>query len=118
VQEYNFLALRTILNDQRRTPVVQSKPGGSPGISRAEFEDLKKQISALDTKLADALSERNQWNHVLRKWAEEGKQVTFSLLTGGMLSGKIEWIDRYTIGLIDNGNTYIIHKGAIATIRR
>ncbi len=105
-------------NNRRTGPGPVGKPGPGPGISRTEFDDLRKKISELEGKLLEALAEKNLWNHTLRKWQEEEKQVTFSLLTGGQVVGKIEWIDRYTIGVASNGDTIIVHKGAIATIKR
>ena len=105
------------MSDQRRIG-VPSKAGPNLGISRTEFDDLKRQVANLEIKLNEALSEKNQWNSILRKWQEERRVNKFKLVSGIEVKGIIEWVDRYTIGIYhpEVDGIEIIHKGAIATI--
>lgn len=108
--------------DQGKRPPgpVTGKPGQTAGISAAEFNGLKAKVQDLERQLQEALAERNQWNSVLRRWQDAGAQVKFVLLGNIEVSGKISWVDRYTIGLARfntvNEEPIIIHKGAIVTV--
>lgn len=105
--------------DQRgRSGTPPGKPGGPPGISAAEAQDLRTRLTALEKQLAE-LGETNHWNVVLRQWKEGSKIIKVISLSGREIVGRLEWIDRYTIGIrSDKASTepVIIHKGAIEQI--
>lgn len=112
-------------HDGRRPPQVAprhpglgpSKPAPTAGISQAEFTALTLKVTNLEKELQEALAEKNLWNTLLRKWQDEGKIITVELVSGKEVSGKIDWVDRYTIGLrTAKPDPIILHKGAIAII--
>lgn len=110
------------MTDQRHRPGPPgSKPGPSAGISPTEFQALRTKVSDLERQLQEALAERNQWNSVLRRWQDKEAHVKFKLQGGEEVSGRIAFIDRYTIGIltlnVPNEEPVIVHKGAIATVR-
>lgn len=93
------------------------KPPSAPGISPVEVQQLRSRIEKLEKTVQEYLAEKNQWNSQVREWA--GSQVTITLISGAVVTGELGWVDRYTICLKEeDGQPAIVHKGAIAVVRR
>lgn len=106
-------------NPNRRSPSGSGGPGkstSSSGISATEARQLKERIDALEKMVRDSLDEKNQWNSVIREWM--GQDIYILLVHRGDEHGLLRWVDRYTLGIERaDGQTVIVHKAAIATIR-
>lgn len=107
------------MGDSRRPP---GKSNGGPGISSGEVDQLRRRIEELEKLVREQLSERNQWNALVRGWI--GTKVRIYLSTGFAVSGELLWTDRYTMCLKgdfideneelgDEMKTLVVHKGAI-----
>jgi len=54
----------------------------------------------------------------LREYESNNAMLEFNLTTGGIIIGKIKWVDKHSIGLeIDNNKSIILYKHAIAFIQ-
>ena len=104
--------------DERRRPQQGggSKPPPVPGISHAEAAQLRSRIDKLEKVIAEHFAEKNQWNSLIREWV--GSVVHIELMHGESITGELMWVDRYTMCLTEAGRPAIVHKGAIAVIRR
>lgn len=107
------------MGDSRRP---HGKPPATSGISPNEAAQLRSRIEELEKLVREQLSERNQWNSLVRGWV--GTKVRIYLSTGFALLGDLCWTDRYTMCLKgdfvdEDGNigneikTLVVHKGAI-----
>lgn len=102
-------------------PSPRSKPQ-SPGISGSS-PDLATRVANIEKFLKEQFDERNQWNSQLREWI--GERVRIRLVGGNRdshgydLEGVLKWVDRYTLCINPVfDDIEIVHKGAIATIRK
>ena len=104
--------------DDRKRPNQgpSSKAAPPPGISSGELQQLRSRVEKLEKFVQEQLSEKNQWNPVLRGWV--GSRVAVSLMSGAVITGELRWVDRYTLCLHEEGAELIVHKGAIATLRQ
>lgn len=92
-----------------------SKPQSGPVIRSSPPPSLDERVTTIEQFLKEQFDERNQWNAVLRGWI--GQKVRVRLMDGASVEGVLNWVDRYTIclGVTD---IEIVHKGAIATIKK
>ena len=75
------------------------------------IRDLSKQVQALQ-QISREDSEK------LKKYKEEGISLDFTLVTGGLITGKILCLDGQSFGIrTDSGQTVILYKHAIAFIQ-
>ena len=104
------------------------KPSVPSAISSATFHQLSQKVDKLEKQVEEALLEKNQWNAMVRGWV--GSRVRIKLMGGNLIEGKLSWIDRYTMCLVETGlnsmdpyavpakgvgvEEVIVHKGAIA----
>jgi sRNA-binding regulator protein Hfq len=57
-------------------------------------------------------------NKKLEEYASDNVTLIFNLITGGIVKGKIKWVDKDSIGIILDGNQNIIlYKHVIAFIQ-
>lgn len=96
------------------TKPPRSKPQSPPGISGSP--DLATRVANIEKFLKEQFDERNQWNAQLREWI--GEQIRIRLLQGEPVQGKLVWVDRYTLCVEVMNEIEIVHKGAIATIKK
>ncbi len=91
-------------------PPPSSKPPNQPP------QDLATRVAKLEKLLQEHFDERNQWNATLREWLERTVQIR--LIDGHVLTGVLNWVDRYTLCIGREPKVEIVHKGAIATIKK
>lgn len=103
--------------DDRKRQQASGKNSPPAGISPSttELTQLRARVEKLEHLLQEHLAEKNQWHPTVRAWI--GTPVSISLLTGTTVTGKLLWIDRYTLCVEDSGGVAVIHKAAIAIIR-
>lgn len=95
-----------------------SKPVTLSGIRPPDLHELTQRLEVLEKLIKDNLDEKNQWNSKVREWLE--KTVVIRLVSSMEVSGVLKWVDRYTLCLQEKkqDDVTIVHKGAIAIIRR
>lgn len=97
-----------------------SKPPAPSGISSTEANKLRSSIAVLEKdvrELREKLDERNQWSTTIRGWLQ--KTIRVQVSTGELITGKLLWLDRYTIcvDVADIGEV-IIHKGQLVMLHQ
>ena len=80
------------------------------------------QLSSAIKELAKQLQEAKQANHEelqrLAKYKQEGAWLEFTLVTGGLIKGKLLWIGDQSLGVRDESDrVFILYKHAIAFIQ-
>lgn len=107
------------MSNNKQPPRSKPQP---PGISGSS-PDLATRVANIEKFLKEQFDERNQWNQQLRDWV--GQRVRIRLVGGNTerngydLEGELKWVDRYTISINPVFDEIeIVHKGAIATIRK
>lgn len=96
-------------------PPPRSKPQSPQGIS-VSAQDLATRVANIEQFLKDQFDERNQWNATLRTWV--GRTIKIRLVDGHILEGLLNWVDRYTLCVGQEPDVEIVHKGAVATIKK
>lgn len=106
------------MSNQRHGQSPQSKPSNQSGIRSPDLRELTQRIEIAEKLIKDSLDEKNQWNSKVREWLE--KSIMVRLVDSSEVVGILKWIDRYTICLQESGSVdvTIVHKGAVAVIRR
>ena len=57
-------------------------------------------------------------NKKLEEYASDNVALIFNLITGGIVKGRIKWVDENSIGIIlDGDHSIILYKHAIAFIQ-
>ena len=57
-------------------------------------------------------------NKKLEEYASNNIALIFNLITGGIVKGRIKWVDKNSIGIIlDGDHSIILYKHAIAFIQ-
>lgn len=94
------------------------KPAHQSGIRPPDLQELTQRLENLEKLVRDNLDEKNQWNSKVREWIE--KAVMVQLVDSLEVFGILKWVDRYTLCLQEKerSDVTIVHKGAIAIIRR
>jgi sRNA-binding regulator protein Hfq len=102
----------------QRSP--QSKPNQQPGIRPPDLLELTQRLEAIEKLVRDNLDEKNQWSSKVREWID--KPIAIQLVDSTVVYGILKWVDRYTVCLQEKEgpsvDVTIVHKGAIAVIRR
>lgn len=103
-------------NQRQESP--HSKPAHQSGIRPPDLQEFTQRLDILEKLVKDNLDEKNQWNSKVREWIE--KTVMVQLVSSLEVFGVLKWVDRYTICLQEKerSDVTIVHKGAIAIIRR
>lgn len=106
------------MSNQRHGQSPPGNPSHQSGIRPPDLRELTRRIEVAEKLIKDSLDEKNQWNSKVREWLE--KPVTIQLVSSSEVSGVLKWVDRYTICLQEKEevDVTIVHKGAIAIIRR
>lgn len=96
-------------------PPPTRKPQSAQGIS-GSTPDLATRVANIEQFIKEQFDERNQWNTTLRGWV--GRTILIRLVDGHVLEGLLNWVDRYTLCVGLEPDVEIVHKGAIATIKK
>jgi sulfur relay (sulfurtransferase) DsrC/TusE family protein len=96
----------------------QSKPSSQSGIRPPNLQEFTQRFEVLEKLVKDNLDEKNQWSSKVREWIE--KPIMIQLVDSQEIFGILKWVDRYTVCLQEKPSidVTIVHKGAIAVIRR
>lgn len=98
------------------------KPTGEFSLKRAfalirgltdQLKTLRKDVRALK----DLFNVKDNWYAVIREWI--GSPVRVKDMTGDTVSGKLDWTDRYTLGVTTpEQEERLYSKGGIVYIER
>ena len=90
---------------------------------KASLGDSIDRIGEAVRELSNQLQKFQQINDEeserLKKYKEEGVLLEFTLVTGGLVKGKILWLGNQSIEIkTDSGQNIILYKHAIAFIQK
>ena len=91
-------------------------------VGKAAFGINTDQICEAIRELSKQMEKLQQISHEesegLRKYRDEGSSLDFTLVTGGLIKGKILWIGNQNFGIRTNSDqNVILYKHAIAFIQ-
>ena len=78
-----------------------------------QVEILSKRVFELSNQVSREESE------LLEKYKEEGTLLEFTLVTGGLIIGRIVWVGNSSLGIeTESGEQVILYKHAIAFVQK
>jgi hypothetical protein len=83
------------------------------------IKELSKQIKSLSENVAGSLQQISpEESEGLRRYEDEGTSLEFTLVTGGLIRGKILWVGNQSLGIrTDSDQNIILYKHTIAFIQ-
>lgn len=91
---------------------MDTTEGGSFGDNIDRIGEAIRELSKQVQKLQQTSHEESER---LREYKEEGTSLEFTLVTGGLIKGKILWVDNQSLGIrTDSDKNVILYKHAIA----
>ena len=91
-------------------------------VGKISFENTIKQLGEAIRDLSKQIQELQQVSREesekLRKYKEGGDLLEFTLITAGLIRGKILWAGNQSLGIrTDSGQNIILYKHVIAFIQ-
>lgn len=82
------------------------------------FTQLAKAIQDLSKQVQELQQSCREENERLAKFKESNKTVEFTLVTSGLIRGKILWIGEHSLGIkTESDKNVILYKHAIAFVQ-
>jgi len=83
------------------------------------IKELSRQVEDLAGRIAESLQQISpEESEALRRYKNEGTLLEFTLVTGGLIKGKILWEGNQSLGIrTDSDQNVILYKHAIAFIQ-
>ncbi len=98
--------------------VWESGSGHGEIPSRAQMDQLIEAIRGLSKHLEGTQQSCREESERLGKYKEAGALLEFTLVTGGVIRGRILWLGDQCIGILaESGQDFILYKHAIAFIQ-
>jgi len=99
--------------------VWESGSGHGEIHSLVQIDQLVEAINGLSKHLEGIQQTCGEESERLGKYKEEGTLLEFTLVTGGVIRGRILWLGNQSVGVeADSGQSFILYKHAIAFIQK
>jgi len=87
-------------------------------ITEQNIAELTRAIQELSKQLNESKTAKGKEKETLENYKENGKILELTLVTGGLIKGKIAWLDDQCLGIeSSNGRIVILYKHTIAFIQ-
>lgn len=92
-------------------------------ITNLSDDELNKSITSIAEAIKELSSKldslKPEESEELKRYYKNGTSLEFTLTTGGIIRGKIRWIQGHSIGIkSDSGGDLILYKQAISFIQK
>ena len=82
------------------------------------IERLTESIKGLSKQVQTLQEASSEESERLNSYKEEGSLLEFTMVTGGLIKGKILWVGNQSLGVkTSSGSNIILYKHAIAFIQ-